>query len=323
MKAVVWHGTEDVRVERAGPGDPGADGRDRPDHVVGDLRFRPAPLQGALQCTWRRATSSGTSPWGSSRRSAPDVKHIKAGRPRRPAVQYRVRTLLHVRARPPFAVRDDAGARAEQGGGALRLHAGCTAQMPGGQAENLRVPQAQYGPIKVPEGPSGRAFPLSLGRDPHRLAGRQSTRMCPGWHARRLRLGPDRPVLRPRREAAGCRAGARDRSRSGATRACTQHEAETVEWTRRRRSGLEIMDLTDGRGADSVIDAVGNEVHGAPAGSSLQTEPSRSPSAVATKVMERVGSDRRWPCRRRSRPCVAAALCRRGASTGALPRRCR
>ena len=32
-------------------------------------------------------------------------------------------------------------------------------QVPGGQAELLRVPQAQFGPIKVPEGPSDERFP--------------------------------------------------------------------------------------------------------------------------------------------------------------------
>jgi threonine dehydrogenase-like Zn-dependent dehydrogenase len=31
-------------------------------------------------------------------------------------------------------------------------------QVPGGQAEFLRVPQAQFGPIKVPEGPSDERF---------------------------------------------------------------------------------------------------------------------------------------------------------------------
>ena len=30
--------------------------------------------------------------------------------------------------------------------------------MPGGQAEYLRVPQAQFGPIKVPEGPPDERF---------------------------------------------------------------------------------------------------------------------------------------------------------------------
>ena len=31
-------------------------------------------------------------------------------------------------------------------------------QVPGGQAEFLRVPQAQYGPIKVPDGPPDDRF---------------------------------------------------------------------------------------------------------------------------------------------------------------------
>ena len=49
------------------------------------------------------------------------------------------------------AVRDHPGPRARQGSRPVRLH---QALRPGagGQAEFLRVPQAQYGPIKVPEG---------------------------------------------------------------------------------------------------------------------------------------------------------------------------
>lgn len=67
--------------------------------------------------------------------------------------------------------------------------------------------------------------------------------------------------------------------------------AETVEWTGDGDPALEITDLTDGRGADSVID-VGTEAHGAPVQELIQTVASRSPSAIATKLMERVGSDR-------------------------------
>ena len=52
------------------------------------------------------------------------------------------------------------------------------------------------------------------------------------------------------------------------------------------------MDLTDGRGADAVIDAVGTEAHGAPVQALMQTVASRSPKAIASKLMEKVGSDR-------------------------------
>ena len=43
-------------------------------------------------------------------------------------------------------------------GAALLGYTKLYGQVPGGQAEYLRVPQAQYGPIKVPEGPSDDRF---------------------------------------------------------------------------------------------------------------------------------------------------------------------
>ena len=47
----------------------------------------------------------------------------------------------------------------EQGkGAALFGYTKLYGQVPGGQAEFLRVPQAQYGPIKVPDGPSDERF---------------------------------------------------------------------------------------------------------------------------------------------------------------------
>jgi threonine dehydrogenase-like Zn-dependent dehydrogenase len=54
-------------------------------------------------------------------------------------------------------MRDDAGAPAGHRRRAVRLHEALR-QVPGGQAEYLRVPQAQYGPIKVPEGPPDDRF---------------------------------------------------------------------------------------------------------------------------------------------------------------------
>ena len=51
--------------------DPRGHRRDHPRDLERDLRLRPAPLRGARPVPGRRATSSDTSRWGSSRRSAP------------------------------------------------------------------------------------------------------------------------------------------------------------------------------------------------------------------------------------------------------------
>jgi threonine dehydrogenase-like Zn-dependent dehydrogenase len=49
---------------------------------------------------------------------------------------------------------------------------------------------------------------------------------------------------------------------------------------------------TDGRGPDSVIDAVGMEAHGAPFGKLAHQLSSMLPNAVAAKVIEKAGVDR-------------------------------
>ncbi len=53
-----------------------------------------------------------------------------------------------------------------------------------------------------------------------------------------------------------------------------------------------IRELTDGRGTDSVIDAVGMEAHGAPAAKIAQQLTGLLPDAVAAKLMQTVGVDR-------------------------------
>jgi threonine dehydrogenase-like Zn-dependent dehydrogenase len=50
--------------------------------------------------------------------------------------------------------------------------------------------------------------------------------------------------------------------------------------------------MTDGRGPDSVIDAVGMEAHGAPFGKLAQNMAGLLPDAVARKLIEKAGVDR-------------------------------
>ena len=57
-------------------------------------------------------------------------------------------------------------------------------QVPGGQAEFLRVPQAQYGPIKVPDGPPDDRFLFLVRRAARPPGRRSSTREHPGRAAR-------------------------------------------------------------------------------------------------------------------------------------------
>src|SRR6185312_15173516 len=53
-----------------------------------------------------------------------------------------------------------------------------------------------------------------------------------------------------------------------------------------------VRELTDGRGPDSVIDAVGMEAHGAPVSRVMQLMAGLLPDAIARKAVETVGIDR-------------------------------
>ena len=181
----------------------------------------------------------------------------------------------------------------EQGkGAALFGYTKLCGQVAGGQAEYLRVPQAQCGPIKVPEGPADDRFLYLSDVIPTAWQAVKYADTPKGGTLAVYGLGPigqfsvrvakqlgvERVIgidLVPERLELARRIG-----------------AETVEWTGDGDPALEIMDLTDGRGADSVIDAVGTESHGAPVQQLMQTVASRSPSAIATKLIEKVGRDR-------------------------------
>ncbi|MEA2234185.1 MAG: hypothetical protein QOD83_4001 [Solirubrobacteraceae bacterium] len=96
-------------------------------------------------------------------------------------------------------------------------------QVPGGQAEYLRVPQAQYGPIKVPEGAGRRPLRLPLRCTAHRVAGRRIRQRPSRRDGARARPWPDRRDVHPDRAAPrrGTGPGDRPRARASAARACS------------------------------------------------------------------------------------------------------
>jgi threonine dehydrogenase-like Zn-dependent dehydrogenase len=63
----------------------------------------------------------------------------------------------------------------------------------------------------------------------------------------------------------------------------TEHDGDAAELVR---------DLTDGRGPDAVIDAVGMEAHGSPGTKLVQQIAGMLPDAVAAPIVQKVGLDR-------------------------------
>jgi threonine dehydrogenase-like Zn-dependent dehydrogenase len=166
--------------------------------------------------------------------------------------------------------------------------------VPGGQAEYLRVPQAQYGPIKVSlEGPDERFLFLSdilptawqavqyaavpdggtlvvYGLGP---VGQFAARI--GRHLGHRVIGID-PVVERRTMAA-------------------RYGVDVVDPSDLDDVPAAVLDMTAGYGAHGVIDAVGMEAHGgagATVGKLAQAAAGLLPDALSHKLIENVGVDR-------------------------------
>ena len=163
-------------------------------------------------------------------------------------------------------------------------------QVPGAQAELLRVPHADYGPIKVPEGPPDERYLYLSDVLPTAW---QAVEYADVPRAARWRCsGSGRSARwRPHRSAPGRRPGDRHRPRARAPGQAAPHGVDARR-DRRRRPRRAVRELTGGRGADAVIDAVGMEAHGSPSASMAQTLAGLLPDAVARTAIEKAGVDR-------------------------------
>jgi threonine dehydrogenase-like Zn-dependent dehydrogenase len=177
-------------------------------------------------------------------------------------------------------------------GGALFGYTKLYGQVPGGQAELLRVPQAQYGPIKVPEGLPDDRFLFLSDVLPTSWQAVAYADVPQGGSVAVLGLGPIGQM------------SARIARHVGASQVFgVDLVPERLEMA--RRNGVEVIDLqelddlagelrerTGGRGPDSVIDAVGMEAHGSGGAKAAQAFVGLLPDAVARPMMEKAGVDR-------------------------------
>jgi threonine dehydrogenase-like Zn-dependent dehydrogenase len=183
--------------------------------------------------------------------------------------------------------------RGQDKGAALFGYTKLYGQVPGGQAEYLRVPQAQYTHIKVPEEAAGLPddrFIYLSDVLPTSWQAVEYAAVPEGGSVTVLGLGPIGDM------------SSRIALRRGYRVIGVDLVPERIE--RARANGIEVVDLrdgdvaeriraiTDGRGTDSVIDAVGMEAHGSPIGKVAHQMAGLLPDAVASKVMERGGVDR-------------------------------
>lgn len=161
--------------------------------------------------------------------------------------------------------------------------------VPGGQAEYLRVPHADYGPVKVGDDlPDERYLYLS-------------DILPTAWQAVQYADVPDGGTL----AVFGLGPVGQFAARSGRYLGHRVIAVETVPERREmaERHGIEVIDfskdagdvlreMTNGRGPDAVVDAVGMEAHHSPLGAFAQNAVGLLPDPVAKKAIETAGVDR-------------------------------
>lgn len=163
--------------------------------------------------------------------------------------------------------------------------------VPGGQAEYLRVPQAQFGPIKVPDGVPDERYLYLSDVLPTAWQAFAFADVEPGQTLAVFGLGPIGQMTARIALDAGVRVIGVDRV------------AERLEMA--RAWGVEVIDLdevedvvevvlemTKGRGADGTVDAVGMESHGNPFAEKVITAAGLLPDRMAKPVIDRFAIDR-------------------------------
>ncbi len=164
-------------------------------------------------------------------------------------------------------------------------------QVPGGQAEYLRVPQGHYGAIKVPEGPPDDRFVYLSDVLPTAWQAVEYADVPDGGSVLVLGLGPigemsTRIAQHKGAEVIGVDLVPERLARSQA------HGVRVFDLEDHDDLPAAVREVTDGRGTDAVIDAVGMEAHGAPVGKFAQKMASLLPDAVAQPMMQKAGTDR-------------------------------
>jgi threonine dehydrogenase-like Zn-dependent dehydrogenase len=165
-------------------------------------------------------------------------------------------------------------------------------QVPGGQAEYLRVPQAHYGPIKVPEGPADDRFVYLSDVLPTAWQAVEYANIPDDGSVLVLGLGPiGEMATRVAQHQGAAQVFGVDLVPERLARAAS-HGVQTLNLDDHDDLPAAVRELTDGRGPAAVIDAVGMEAHGAPIGRFAHKLAGLLPDQLAQQVMQKAGLDR-------------------------------
>ncbi|HSP38644.1 MAG TPA: zinc-dependent alcohol dehydrogenase [Frankiaceae bacterium] len=291
MKALTWHGKRDVRIDEV----PDPTIQEPTDAIIkvtttglcgSDLHLY--EVLGPFLC---EGDILGHEPMGIVEEVGAEVTHIAPGD--RVVIPFNVSCGHCLMCGQGLQSQCETTQNREQGMGASLLgYTKLYGEVPGGQAEYLRVPQAQYGPIKVPEAHSDDRYVYMSDVLPTAWQAVQYANIPAGGSVAVLGLGPigDMAARIALHLGAGQVIGVDlvserlDRARA---RGVTTVDLSAVDDVT-----AAVKYLTGGRGPDAVIDAVGMEAHGSPIGKAAHAAVGLLPNKLAEKLMTTAGADR-------------------------------
>ncbi|MPY85237.1 MAG: alcohol dehydrogenase catalytic domain-containing protein [Actinophytocola sp.] len=291
MKALTWHGTGDVRVEQC----PDPSIKEPTDAIV---RMTSTAICGSdlhlydvLGMYLTPGDILGHEPMGVVQEVGPEVSHIKPGD--RVVVPFNISCGRCWMCRRGYMAQCETTQVREQGkGAALFGYTSLYGSVPGAQAEYLRVPQAQFGPIPVPDGPPDERFLFLSDILPTAWQAVRYADVGEGSSCAVIGLGPVGQFCTRVARYLGAERVIGVDSVPERLAMARRHGVDVIDTAQTSDVPGAIADLTDGRGADGVVDAVGMEAHGSPFQELAQRVAGKLPGAVARQAMARFGVDR-------------------------------
>lgn len=163
--------------------------------------------------------------------------------------------------------------------------------VPGAQAEMLRVPQAQFGPIKVPDYFPDERFLFMSDILPTAWQGVKYADVGKGSSCAVIGLGPVGQFCARIAKYLGAEKVIGVDSVPERIQMARRHGIEVIDTNETEDVAEAIKQMTGGRGADGVIDAVGMEAHGNPVQEFAQKATGMLPDKLGEKATS-MGVDR-------------------------------
>ena len=291
MKAVTWHGKRDVRVDTV----PDPKVEESTDAIIEvtstNICGSDLHLYEVLGAFMTAGDILGHEPMGIVREVGPEITNLAVGD--RVVIPFQISCgSCYMCDQKLFTQCETTQVRDQGMGAALFGYSELYGAVPGGQAELLRVPQAQFTHIKVPEGPPDSRFVYLSDVLPTAWQAVAYADIPDGGSVTVLGLGPIGDMAARIASHLGYEVIAVDRVPERLARA-EARGLQTIDLAQHHDKLADVIrDMTAGRGTDSVIDAVGMEAHGSPVAKLAQQVTGLLPDAIAKPMMQRAGVDR-------------------------------